>query len=158
MNVSAIVVTNTAQAVELVPDGMAGNFLRDMKLVRVVGNVTVAPQAAATASALLSLGIIRTRHTVAGAIQGGAAQYDPQSTDLDSFSQDWLYRKSALPRFGGPLDASALDYADEWPIDLKGRPTLRKLEKVHGLQMMFKADVTARLEITISLRILLDKT
>jgi len=156
-NVTPIAITATPVVTELVPDGMAGNFLRDLKLVRVVGEVTVTPQSAATASSPIGLGIIRTRHTVAGSIMGTVIQYDPLSTDVDSFAQDWLWRRMSTPRYGGPLDATGLDYADVWPIDLKGRPTLRKLEKNHGLQLVAVAETTARVQISISLRILLNK-
>ncbi len=136
---------------------MVGNFLRDFKLVRVVGEVTVSPQAAATASSILGLGIVRTRHSPSGAISGGATSYSPLDTDTDSFSLDWLYRRISQPAYGGPLDATALDFAASWPIDIRGRPTLRVMEKIHGLQLMHVAETTARIQITVHLRILINK-
>ncbi len=85
---------------------------------------------------------------------GSVTQYDPSSTDADSFAQDWLWRKSARPQFGGPLDATALDLAETWDIDLKGRPTLRVLEKNHGLQLCHLAGTTSLININVHLRIL----
>jgi len=153
-NTAAINITNVVQSVELMPDAMVGGFTGDILLKKIVGDVSIVPQSAATATGVLSLGIVRTRHTVAGSIMGTTIQYDPGSTDVDSFAQDWLYRRSGRPRLGGPLDATALDMADLWPIQLQGRPTLRKLEKNHGLQFQYVASSTSQLAMTINLRIL----
>lgn len=153
-NVAAIAVSDSTQIVELIPDAMTGSIVQPLSLLRLVGDISVTPQGASSATSLLSIGIVRTRHSPTGAVLG-SAEFDPASTDVDSFAQDWLYRRSGRPRLGGPLDASALDMADRWEIDLKGRPSLRKMEKMHGLQLVHIAGTTAQLNITINFRILI---
>ncbi len=138
--------------VELVPDGMGGSVVAaDFLLKRIVGSFTLTPQSAATASANIGLAIFRSVHAPDGS---RSTSVDPLSTDVDVGSQDILWQKQFKPNFGAQLDATALDLAVNIELDLKGRPTLRKLDKRNGITLVFRADVTARLQISFRLRIL----
>ncbi len=150
--VAAQAMTVVDRFIELVPDRMTGGFdPTDLLIRRIVGTINIAPQAGSSASALVGLAIFRTVHTDAGA---RTTDHDPLSVDVDAGEEDILWHKQLLPNFGGPLDATALDLAVNIDVDLKGRPTLRKLQKRHGLHLVHTVDVDARLELTFKLRIL----
>lgn len=153
-NTTPIALTTTPVNTELIPDGMIGGASANASVKRIVGTIALQPQSAATAVDLVGLGIVRCRSAVGGAILGAVTSFDPLSTDVDSHAQDWLMRKMVHPSFGGPLDATALDLTHTESIDLKGRPTLRKMEKVHSLQLIYNCLTASRVQIQINLRIL----
>ena len=156
INTAGIAVTTTNVASELVGDGMVGSSRGDFLLKRVVGTIAVAPQAAATGSGNIGVGIMRTRHSNTGSLSSPIANLAPDDTDIDSHSQDWLWRKNFRPSYGARLDATALDLSQVIDVDLRGRPTLRRLEKIHGLQLFYKAETSGQIDIFIHLRILIE--
>lgn len=148
---TAINLVSTPQYIELIPDAMEGLALApDFLLKRIVGSMSVSPQDASTASTTVGLAIIRTLHGADGVRE---TVHDPLSTDADSGSQDILWQKQFLPSFGGPLDATVLDYSHEVPLDIGGR-TLRKLDKRHGIFLVHIGNNNSRLRFTFRFRIL----
>ncbi len=154
-NVSAVtpvVITAADQFIELIPDAMAGLILApDFLVKRIVGSFTFTPQSAATATTTIGMAIIRSTHSATGAVE---TAHNPLNTDVDVGSQDILWQKQFQPQYGGPLDATGLDLAFELLIDLKAKGSLRKLDKRHGIQLVHRAETTARVEFTFKLRIL----
>ncbi len=150
--VTPVVITAADQFIELVPDAMAGLVLApDFLVKRIVGTLTFTPQSAATATTTIGMAIIRSTHSATGAVE---TAFNPLNTDVDVGSQDILWQEQFQPEYGGPLDATGLDLSFVMRIDLKGRPTLRKLDKRHGVQLIHRAETTARVEFTFKLRIL----
>ncbi len=150
--IAPVALTNAAQAIELVPDAMAGLVLApDFLVKRIAGILSLGPQSAATASVVLGLAIIRSVHGADGAVE---TIVDPLSTDVDSGSQDILWQQQLQPDYGGALDATGLDFQMNISIDLRGRPTLRKLDKRHGIQLVHRAETSGRVQLTMRLRIL----
>ncbi len=150
--VTPIVMTAASQFVELVADGMTGTITAsDFLLKRIVGSITLTPQAAATATSTVGLAIIRSTHDTGGTRE---TALDPLDTDVDAGSQDILWQRQLQPQYGGPLDATALDLAFEIMIDIKARGSFRRLNKRQGIQLVHRAETTARVEFTFRLRIL----
>ncbi len=140
------------QSIELVPDGMTGGIVEpNLKLLRIVGSITLEPQAAATASSLVAFAIGRTVH----AADGTFPSIDPSATDIDSGANDILWQKQLVPSYGAQLTATALDLSMQIDIDLRSRGTLRLLKRRNGLFLFHNADVSVRVEFTMRLRILL---
>ena len=155
MNLTPVNMLATVLLQELVSDGMqGGSGVPDILIKRIVGSVNIAPQSAATATSTVGLGIFRARHAPDGGLQAQASDFDPLNTDVDSFGMDWLWRRVFTPQYGGPFDATALDFNFEIPIDLRGRPTLRKLDRVHSIQLVHIAETASRVQLQIHLRIL----
>ncbi len=153
MSISApVAMTAATQTIELVPDAMSGLTLApDFLVKRIVGSFTIGPQAASTASSVVGLAIVRSTHSVAGAVE---TIVDPLGTDVDMGSKDILWQKQWQPNFGAPLDATALDLAMTIDIDLKSRTSLRRLDKRHGIQLVHRVDTDARLQLSFKLRVL----
>ncbi len=144
--------TAASQYVELVPDAMAGLVLApDFLIKRIVGTFNITPQAAATATSTIALAIFRSLHAPDGS---RTTNINPLDVDVDSGSMDILWQWQGQPRYGAALDATALDLAFELAIDLKAKASLRKLDKQHGIQLVFRAETTARVEFTHKLCIL----
>lgn len=144
--------TDATQQLELVPDAMVGLILApDFLVKRIVGTISVAPQSASTSAAVYGFAIFRSVHNDVGARE---TDIDPLSTDVDSGSRDILWQKQERPNFGAQLTATALDLSVSIELDLRGRPTLRKLNKQNGIQLAHAASADDRLEFTIRLRIL----
>ncbi len=138
--------------IELVPDAMSGLVLApDFLIKRIVGSFTFTPQSSATATTTVGMAIIRSTHQASGAVE---TAHDPLSTDVDSGSSDILWQEQFQPEYGGGLDATALDLAWVLKIDLRAKGSLRKLDKRHGIQLIHRAETTARVEFTFRLRIL----
>ncbi len=123
----------------------------DFLVKRIVGSFTFTPQSAATATSTVGLMIFRSTHDPSGALLESP---DPLATDVDSGSQDILWQKQFQPTYGAKLDATALDLAMEVLIDLKSKSSLRKLDKRHGIQLVHRAETTARVQFAFRLRIL----
>ncbi len=150
--VTPVAITAASQFIELVPDGMSGAVIAaDFTLKRIVGSFSISPQSAATATSTMGLAIFRSLHN-----EGGTRLTDvsPLSTDADAGSQDILWQKQFQPEFGGPLDATGLDFAFDLQIDIKARGSLRKLDKRNGIFLVHRAETTARLQFTFKFRIL----
>ncbi len=150
--IAPVALTDATGIVELVPDGMSGGIIAaDFVLKRIVGILSIFPQAASTVSGNVGFAIVRSVHGETGTPQ---TSVDPLSTDVDAGSQDILWQKQLLPNFGGQLTATALDFAIQIEIDIRGRPTLRKLDKRHGIQLVHAAEADNLLRFTMKLRIL----
>ena len=150
--VTPVLFTAANQLVELIPDAMAGLSLApDFLVKRIVGVFTLTPQSAATATSTVGLAIFRSEHGPAGGI---TTSVNPLDTDVDSGSQDIMWQWQGQPQYGGALDATALDLAFELAIDLRAKGSIRKMDKRHGIQLVFRAETTARVEMTFRLRIL----
>ncbi len=120
----------------------------DFILKRIVGVITLTPQAAATASAVVGLAFARTLADETGVV---TTILDPLSTDVDAGSQDILLQRQLTPNFGAALDATALDLAVNIDIDIR---VGRKLNKRNGILLFMAASVNSRLSVTFKLRIL----
>ncbi len=150
--VTPIAMTNANQFIELVPDAMAGLVLApDFLVKRIVGTMTFTPQSAATAISTVGLAIFRSVHDATGARE---TDISPLDTDVDVGSTDILWQKQFQPVYGGSLDAIGLDLSFELLLDLKTRGSFRKLDKRHGIQLVHRAEMTARVQFTFKLRIL----
>ncbi len=137
---------------ELVPDAMSGLTLApDFLVKRIVGTFNITPQPAATATSEIGLAIFRSVHGETGSVE---TSVNPLSTDVDSGSHDILWQWQGQPQYGGALDATALDLSYQIAIDLRSRGSLRKLDKRHGLQLVIRAETTARVQMTFRLRLL----
>ncbi len=144
--------TAANQFTELVPDAMAGLILApDFLVKRIVGTFNVTPQSAATATSTIGLAIFRSTHDAQGNLE---TVVDPTATDVDAGSQDILWQWQGQPQYGAKLDATGLDLSFEVAIDLRAKASLRKLDKRHGIQLVFRAETTARVQFTHRLRIL----
>ncbi len=144
--------TAASQFIELVPDAMAGLILApDFLIKRIVGAFSLSPQSAATATSTVGFAIFRSLHAPDGT---RITAPNPIDTDVDSGSQDILWQWQGQPEYGGPLDATGLDFAFNLKIDLKAKASLRKLDKRHGIHLVFRAETTARVQFTHRLRIL----
>ncbi len=150
--VTPVAITNANQFIELVPDAMAGLTLApDFLVKRIVGTLTFTPQSAATATSTVGLAIFRSAHDATGARE---TDISPLDTDVDVGSTDILWQKQFQPVYGAKLDATGLDLAFELNIDLRAKGSLRKLDKRHGIQLVHRAETTARVQFTFKLRIL----
>ncbi len=144
--------TAANQFVELVPDAMSGLTLApDFLIKRIVGTLTITPQPSATATSTIGLAIFRSTHDAGGVLE---TSIQPLNTDVDAGSQDILWQWQGQPQYGAKLDATALDLSFEIAIDLRAKGSLRKLDKRHGIQLVFRAETTARVQFTHRLRIL----
>ncbi len=144
--------TAASQLTELVPDAMSGLILApDFLVKRIVGTFLITPQPAATATSTIALAIFRSEHNAAGAL---TTSINPLDVDVDSGSADILWQWQGQPQYGAKLDATALDLAFELKVDIKAKGALRKLDKRHGIQLVFRAETTARVQFTHRLRIL----
>ncbi len=144
--------TAANQFSELVPDAMAGLILApDFLIKRIVGFFSITPQSAATATSTIGLAIFRSTHDAQGNLE---TVVDPVSTDVDAGSADILWQWQGQPKYGAALDATGLDLSFELAIDLRAKASLRKLDKRHGIQLVFRAETTARVQFTHRLRIL----
>ncbi len=144
--------TAANQITELVPDAMAGLILApDFLLKRIVGIFSIQPQSAATATSTIGLAIFRSIHSATGALETGI---NPLDVDTDAGSKDILWQWQGQPTYGAALDATALDLSFTLNIDLRAKASLRKLDKRHGIQLVFRAETTARVQFTHRLRIL----
>ncbi len=144
--------TAANQITELVPDAMSGLTLApDFLIKRIVGTFLLTPQSAATATSTVGLAIFRSIHSATGALETGI---NPLDVDVDAGSKDILWQWQGQPQYQAPFDATALDLSFEIAIDLRAKGSLRKLDKRHGIQLVFRAETTARVEFTHRLRIL----
>ncbi len=150
--VTPVLFTAANQLAELIPDAMSGLVLApDFLVKRIVGRFNVTPQAAATATSTIGLAIYRSVHAPTGA---PTTAVNPLDTDIDAGSQDIMWQWQGQPEYGGALDATALDLSFGIAIDLKAKASIRKLDKRHGIQLVWRAETTARVEMTFRLRIL----
>ncbi len=144
--------TGSNQFTELVPDAMSGLTLApDFLIKRIVGTFSISPQPSATATSTIGLAIFRSEHGPDGS---RTTTVNPLDVDVDAGSQDILWQWQGQPKYGGALDATALDLVYELAIDLRAKASLRKLDKRHGIQLVFRAETTARVQFTHRLRIL----
>ncbi len=150
--VTPVLFTAANQNVELIPDAMSGLTLApDFLVKRIVGFLNITPQPAATATSEIGIAIFRSIHGETGSIE---TSVNPLSTDVDAGSHDILWQWQGQPQYGGALDAIALDLSFQIAIDLRAKASLRKLDKRHGLQLVFRAETTARVQMTFRLRLL----
>ncbi len=150
--ITAVTIPDSNQLVELVPDAMVGLILApDFLIKRIVGTFNFNPQAAATATTTFGIAIFRSTHGATGAIETGI---NPLDVDVDSGSKDILWQWQGQPDYGAAFDATALDLSFNLAIDLRAKASLRKLDKRHGIQLVVRAETTARIQFTHRLRIL----
>lgn len=135
--------------IELIPSGMTDAVSSvDIRLLRIVGSLTFAPQSAATASAGVGFAFVRTLSDEAGIV---TTITDPTSTDVDSGAQDILLQRQFTPDYGAQLTATALDLAMSVEIDIR---VGRRLDRRNGIMLFVSATVDARISMTHRLRIL----
>lgn len=140
------------QFTELIPDAMSGLILApDFLVKRIVGTFTLTPQSAATATSTVGLAIFRSEHRPDGV---RTTIVNPLDVDVDSGSSDILWQWQGQPQYGVGLDVTGLDLSFQISIDLRSKSSLRKLDKRHGIDLVHRAETTARVEFTHRLRIL----
>ncbi len=146
--VGAISVGLTPVAQVLHADRMDGTIgAHDVLIKRIVGNIVVVPQSAATNSTVIGFHIIRAAHNEDG---GLFTVPDPNSTDVDSFALDRMWGWSGMPNYGAQLTATALDLAFEIPVDIK---VMRKLDKRHSLRLVMASTADSLNAVITDLRI-----
>ncbi len=146
-NITPVALITAGVTRELFPDGMQGAVgIMDTTVKRIVGNILVQPQGAATASSVFGWQIRR----VVNDASSGHDFEDPLNTDIDAQALDMLHHYQGAPEWGGPFDATALDFAWNIKVDIK---ISRRMEKRHAIVLEFGVETAVRLQVTTALRV-----
>ncbi len=147
VNLTAIAITDTTANIELFPDAMTGAVgTPDILIKRIVGQITIEPVSASTASGMIGLAVYRHQANEASQI----VTPDPLSTDIDARALDEMWSWRSVPKYGAPLDATGLNLVDMIPVDIKIK---RRLDKRHGIILGFRAITDAQSQLRVNLRV-----
>lgn len=146
LNTTPLSLLTTVTAQELLGDAMQGSVgTPDLTVHRIVGLISVRPNASATSAGMIGLEIQRVVADSTSAIVVNS----PLDTDIDARANDVMWGWHGRPE----LNLSITDDSGTFliPVDVRIK---RRLDKRHGVVLASLADATGRYEIQTALRVL----